>query len=125
MTDDVIELNVGGQKMTTLRSTLTAIPNSKLALMFSKNNTNNGLSFDKQGAVFFDYNPVYFNYLLDQLRLIKRMPKVYGYQLQFSPPYINANVNFTHMLTDLGLTRKFCYTKCSTVLLFPNFIRSS
>ena len=36
LSDDVIELNVGGQKMTTLRSTLTVIPNSKLARMFSK-----------------------------------------------------------------------------------------
>ncbi len=105
--DDIIELNIGGQKMTTLRSTLTAIPNSKLALMFSKNNTKNMLSTDKQGAIFFDYNPIYFNYLLDQLRTIKRMPRKFGYQLELSsPPFINTQVNFTQMLTDLGLTRK-------------------
>lgn len=105
--DDIIELNIGGQKMTTLRSTLTAIPNSKLALMFSKNNTKNMLSTDKQGAIFFDYNPIYFNYLLDQLRTIKRMPRKFGYQLELSsPPFTNTQVNFTEMLTDLGLTRK-------------------
>jgi len=107
LSDDVIELNVGGQKMTTLRSTLTAVPNSKLALMFSKANTKNMLSTDKQGAVFFDYNPIYFNYLLDQLRTIKRMPKQSGYQLQFSPPpFTITQVNFTQILVDLGLTRK-------------------
>jgi hypothetical protein len=105
--DDVIELNVGGQKMTTLRSTLTAVPNSKLALMFSKNNTKNMLPTDKQGAVFFDYNPIYFNYLLDQLRTIKQMPKTSGYQLQLSSsPFTSTQVNFTQILVDLGLTRK-------------------
>jgi hypothetical protein len=106
LSDDVIELNIGGQKMTTLRSTLTAVPKSKLALMFSKYNSNTILPVDKQGVVFFDYNPIYFNYLLDQLRTIKRMPKTSGYQLQFSSPFISTQVNFTHMLTDLGLTRK-------------------
>jgi hypothetical protein len=104
--DDVIELNIGGQKMTTLRSTLTVVPNSKLARMFSKDNSEKNLPMDKQGAVFFDYNPIYFNYLLDQLRAIKRMPKKPGYQLQFQAPYISSQVNFTHMLVDLGLTRK-------------------
>jgi hypothetical protein len=104
--DDVIELNIGGQKITTLRSTLTIVPNSKLARMFSKDNTEKNLSMDKQGAVFFDYNPMYFNYLLDQLRAIKRMPKKPGYQLQFQAPYVSSQLNFTHMLIDLGLTRK-------------------
>ncbi|CAF1068935.1 unnamed protein product [Adineta steineri] len=104
LTDDIIELNIGGQKMSTLRSTLTAVPNSKLSLMFSKDNTKTILPINKQGAVFFDYNPIYFNYLLDQLRTIKRMSKASGYQLQFSPPFINSHMNFTHMLVDLGLT---------------------
>ncbi|CAF1197692.1 unnamed protein product [Rotaria sp. Silwood1] len=104
LSDDIIELNIGGQKMTTLRSTLTAVPNSKLALMFSKENMNKTLSLDKQGAIFFDYNPIYFNYLLDQLRIIKRMSNISGYQLQLSSPFINTHINFTHMLIDLGLT---------------------
>lgn len=102
----MIELNVGGQKITTLRSTLTIVPNSKLARMFSKDNPEKNLSMDKQGAVFFDYNPIYFNYLLDQLRAIKRMPEKPGYQLQFQAPYVSSQLNFTHMLIDLGLTRK-------------------
>jgi len=103
--DDVIELNIGGQKMTTLRSTLTVVPNSKLAQMFKKENAKN-LRIDKQGAAFFDYNPIHFTYLLDQLRAIKRMPKKPGYQIQFQAPYISSQMNFTHMLVDLGLTRK-------------------
>ncbi|CAF3321249.1 unnamed protein product [Rotaria socialis] len=102
--DDVIELNVGGQKITTLRSTLTAVPSSKLARMFSKDNTEKHLPVDQQGAVFFDYNPIYFNYLLDQLRTIKRQPEKPEYQLQFQAPFIGSQLNFTHMLVDLGLT---------------------
>jgi hypothetical protein len=104
--DDVIELNVGGQKMTTLRSTLTVVPESKLAQMFSKDYPESKLQRDKQGAVFFDYSPIYFNFLLDQLRAIKRLPQKPGYQLQFQAPYANSQMNFTHMLVDLGLTRK-------------------
>lgn len=104
--DDVIELNVGGQKMTTLRSTLTVVPNSKLARMFNKENPTSNLLTDKQGAVFFDYNPVYFNYLLDQLRAIKQMPKKPSHLIQFQAPYMSSQLNFTHMLADLGLTRK-------------------
>ena len=105
--DEVIELNIGGEKITTLRSTLMAIPSSKLALMFSNNRTEQTLLIDKQGAVFFDYNPLHFTYLLNQLRTIKRMPKNFRYQLQISsPPYMNAHGNFTQMLVDLGLTRK-------------------
>ena len=103
--DDIIELNIGGQKMTTLRSTLTAVPHSKLASIFSKNNMKTTLPIDKQGAVFFDYNPMYFSYLLDQLRIIKKMPKTIGYQFQFTPPFVSTQVNFTQMLSDLGLTR--------------------
>lgn len=106
VSDDVIELNVGGQKITTLRSTLTVVPNSKLAQMFSKDQSEKNLFVDKQGAVFFDYNPAYFSYLLDQLRAIKRAPKKPSYQIQFQAPYISSQLNFTHMLADLGLTRK-------------------
>ncbi|CAF0958632.1 unnamed protein product [Rotaria sordida] len=102
--DDIIELNIGGQKMTTLRSTLTVVPNSKLARMFSKDNIEKNLPMDKDGAVFFDYNPIYFTYLLDQLRVIKRMPEKPRYNLEFQVPYIGSQLNFTHMLVDLGLT---------------------
>ena len=61
---------------------------------------------DKHGAVFFDYNPMHFSYLLDQLRALKRMNNKPKYQVQFQAPYINSQMNFTHMLVDLGLTGK-------------------
>ena len=104
LSDDVIELNIGGQKMTTLRSTLTVVPNSKLARMFSKNNNGKNLLVDKHGVVFFDYNPIHFNYLLDQLRAIKQLPRQPAHQLQFQAPYARSPLNFTHMLVELGLT---------------------
>lgn len=92
--------------MNTLRSTLTAVPNSKLSLMFTNGPNKKPLALDKQGVPFFDYNPLYFSYLLDQLRDIKRMADRTGYHLQISAPFSNPHVNFTHMLVDLGLTRK-------------------
>ncbi len=104
--DDVIELNVSGQKISTFRSTLTAVPNSKLALMFTKDNTSIGQSEDKQGAMFFDYNPVQFNYLLDQLRMIKRSPEIPAYELDIRAPNADIRMNFSYMTSDLGLNRK-------------------
>ena len=104
--DDVIELNVSGQKISTFRSTLTAVPNSKLALMFTKDNTSTVLPRDKQGAVVFDYNPVQFNYLLDQLRMIKRSPEIPVYELELRAPRAVIHTNFSYMIADLGLNRK-------------------
>lgn len=106
--DDIIELNIGGQKITTLRSTLTVIPNSKLARMFTDRNMEQKLLRDKEGAFFFDYNPMHFNFLIDQLRAIKEQPKRPGYQWEFRAPYVNSQMNFTRMLVDFGLTRKSC-----------------
>ncbi len=104
--DDVIALNVSGQKISTFRSTLTAVPNSKLALMFTKDNTNIGQSRGKQSAMFFDYNPVQFNYLLDQLRMIKRSPEIPAYELNIQAPNADIRMNFSYMIFDLGLNRK-------------------
>jgi hypothetical protein len=106
--DDIIDLNVGGQKITTFRSTLTAVPNSKLALMFTKNNKNKTISKSKQEIVhrFFDYNPVQFQYLLDQLRAIKHMPQTPAYELDFKAPNVDVRFDFSDMLVELGLNRK-------------------
>lgn len=119
----MIELNVGGQKITTLRSTLTVIPNSKLAQMFTDKDLKRKLARDKDGAFFFDYNPMYFNFLIDQLRAIKRQPKRPGYQWEFQAPYINSQTNFTHMLVDFGLTRKSCGSNPSNDSFFVNHSR--
>lgn len=105
--EEVVELNVGGQRITTLRSTLTAVPNSKLALMFTKGaREERTVSTDSQGAFVFDYNPDHFSYLLDQLRTIKRMPRKPVYEINITAPVNNSPSNFSYMIADLGLNRK-------------------
>lgn len=108
--DDVIELNVGGQRITTFRSTLTAIPNSHLALLFDREH--------KIKTYFFDYNPVQFQYLLDQLRTMRRKPPKPLYELNFVAPVSqDIRFDFSDMLVELGLTRKLNSVKYHIILL--------
>ena len=65
--DDIINLNVGGTKLATLRSTLCQVEDSLLATMFSGRWEDN-IKRDQNGAVFFDFNPQYFILILDYLR---------------------------------------------------------
>ncbi|CAF4273484.1 unnamed protein product [Rotaria socialis] len=81
--DDIIELNVGGEKISTLRSTLTAVPKSKLAKMLMKNNESELHLRDKAA--------------------IKRNPEMPAYAVEFQAPNVDLKANFTAMLTDLGL----------------------
>ena len=68
--DDLIDLNVGGTKLTTTRSTLCQLQDSLLASMFSGRWEDN-IRRDKDGAVFFDFNPQHFILILDYLRVKK------------------------------------------------------
>jgi hypothetical protein len=68
--NDIIELNVGGHKLTTKRSTLCQVEGSLLASMFS-GRWEDSLERDKDGAIFFDFNPQYFLVILDYLRAKK------------------------------------------------------
>jgi hypothetical protein len=70
--DDLIDLNIGGQKLTTTRSTLCQVEGSLLASMFS-GRWEDGMKRDKDGAVFFDFNFQYFVLILDYLRARKIM----------------------------------------------------
>ncbi|XP_028412328.1 uncharacterized protein LOC114535147 [Dendronephthya gigantea] len=65
--DNIIRLNVGGQKFTTKRSTLCQVEGSLFATMFSSD-WEDSVERDQDGAVFFDFNPQYFVYILDYLR---------------------------------------------------------
>ncbi|CAB4039542.1 Chaperone dnaK2 [Paramuricea clavata] len=60
--NDIVLLNVGGQKFTTTRSTSCQVEGSLLATMFS-GRREDGLERDEDGAVFFDVNPQYFGYI--------------------------------------------------------------
>ena len=68
--DDLIDLNVGGTKLTTTRSTLCQVQDSLLASMFSGRWEDN-IKRDKDGTVFFDFNPQHFILILDYLRVKK------------------------------------------------------
>ena len=70
VSDDIIYLNIGGQKVTTKRSTLCQVEGSWLASMFS-GRWEYGLERDKDGYVFLDFNPQYFGLILDYLRAKK------------------------------------------------------
>ena len=68
VSNDLINLNVGGQKFTTKRSTLCQVDGSLLASMFS-GRWEDGLERDQDGAVFLDLNPRHFGFILNYLRL--------------------------------------------------------
>jgi hypothetical protein len=102
--DDIKDLNVGGQKLTTTRSTLCQVEGSLFASMFS-GRWEDGLKRDKDGAIFFDFNPQYFVIILDYLRAKKNatpenpvlVPKVPEEQAK----------QFNVLVQNLGLTEEF------------------
>ena len=98
--NDIIELNVGGHKLTTKRSTLCQVEGSLLASMFS-GRWEDSLERDQDGAIFFDFNPQYFLVILEYLRAKKiatpenpaPLPKVAEDQMK----------SFNNLLEYLGL----------------------
>ena len=111
--DDIIDLNVGGQKLSTTRSTLCQVEGSSLADMFIRGRSENGLKRDKDGAVFFDFNPQHFVLILDYLRQKKiastdnpaPLPKVSKDQLQ----------SFTYLVEYLKLKNEIVPTSSEIV----------
>ena len=89
--NDIIQLNVGGQKLTTTRSTLRQVNGSLVATMFSRS-MGHGLMHDKDGAIVLDFNPEHFNWILNYLRAKKIstpenppvLPKVPNDQMEIS-----------------------------------------
>ena len=65
---DVFRLNVGGEIMMTTRQTLTRVPKSILSRLFN-GRWEQKLQNDQNGNIFFDFNPIVFRHLLDQLQL--------------------------------------------------------
>ncbi|EPS57124.1 hypothetical protein M569_17698, partial [Genlisea aurea] len=63
----VIRLNVGGEIIMTTRQTLTKIPKSTLYFMFN-GRWEQKLQIDQNGNIFFDFNPIIFRHLIDQLQ---------------------------------------------------------
>jgi hypothetical protein len=65
--DDIISLNVGGEKMSCKRSTLCQIQNSLLSSMFN-GRWEDKLERDAKGNIFLDWNPYFFRKILNYLR---------------------------------------------------------
>ncbi|CAF0933001.1 unnamed protein product [Rotaria sordida] len=63
----IVNLNVGGETMSTSRATLTVAEGSLLATMFS-GKWEDKLMKDTNGRIFLDYDPVLFKFILNQLR---------------------------------------------------------
>lgn len=70
--DEVVKLSVRGVRMTTLRSTLTACPNSVFATWFNGNCKPTEKDLDKHGRRMLDCKPPVFAKVLDVLRMKKR-----------------------------------------------------
>ena len=117
--DDIIHLNIGGQKLTSTRSTLCQVEGSLLAIMFS-GRWERGLKRDEDGAVFFDVNPQYFGYILDYLRMKKiaspenpaELAKVARDQVK----------NFNTLVEYLGLSDEIVVPVEETVEIVPTQI---
>ena len=70
--ETVVELNVRGVRMTTLRSTLQACPRSALATMFEDRWPATDKDKDEHGRRLIDCDPTCFSKILDVLRMRKR-----------------------------------------------------
>ena len=120
--DDIIRLNVGGQNFTTTRSTLCQVEGSLLATMFS-GRWEDAVKRDQDGAVFFDFNPQYFSYILEYLRTKKiatpekpaELPKV---------PRDEAK-NFNTLVEYLGLNDEIAVSVDETNEIVPTEIAAS
>ncbi|CAF1151753.1 unnamed protein product [Adineta steineri] len=99
--NDIISLNVGGERIVTLRKTLTSVPNSELARLISSSNET---KYDHLGQPFLDYNPKLFQHLLDQLRQGKNLT---------APSNEDKNA-YESMLTGLGLKNNISSTIATT-----------
>ena len=92
---DVIDLNIGGELLSTTRSSLTRIPKSVLSIIFN-GHWEDKLSVDENENIFLDFNPIIFRHLLDQLQLFDN-------QL-FLPSNPSLALPFKKMVRKLGLT---------------------
>jgi len=97
-TNDYIRLNIGGQILVTRRSTLTKIPNSKLARWFDLSSPEL-LKPEYDGSYFLDFDSNLFSFLLDQLRSLDDLTTPV-FKLPTSPILSKL---FRQMLNDLDL----------------------
>jgi hypothetical protein len=98
--NDIIRLNIGGQRLSTKRATLCRVEGSFLASMFSGRWRDH--EHDHDGAVFLDYNPEFFVPVLNYLRAME-------YATPENPPWFpqlreGQMKNFKRFIQYLGLS---------------------
>ena len=116
--DDIIHLNVGGQKFTTTRATLCQVEGSLFATMFN-GRWEDRVKRDKDGVVFFDFNPEYFGWILDYLRAKKISSPENPAVLAEVPK--NQMKNFNALLEYLGLSDEILPTLSTEVVQNEKF----
>ena len=116
--DDIIHLNVGGQKFSTTRATLCQVEGSLLATMFN-GRWEDSVKRDKDGVVFFDFNPEYFGWILDYLRAKKISSPENPAVLAEVPK--NQMKNFNTLLEYLGLSDEILPTSPTEVVQNEKF----
>jgi hypothetical protein len=108
--NDIFQLNVGGEIITTTRLTLTKIQKSTLSILFN-GPWENKLSKDQNGKIFFDFNPTLFRHLLDQLQIIETMDSIKLY-----PPSQPSLIEpFNKMIRKLGLQQSLSSEKKNVI----------
>ena len=98
---EAIEVSVGGQKFSTTRATLCQVERSLLATMFN-GRWEDSVKRDKDGVVFFDFNPEHFGWILDYLR-VKKISSPENPAVLAEVPK-NQMKNFDTLLEYLGLS---------------------
>ena len=120
--DDIVHLNVGGQKFTTTRATLCQVEGSLLATMFN-GRWEDRVKRDKDGVVFFDFNPEYFGWILDYLRAKKISSPENPAVLAEVPK--NQMKNFNTLLEYLGLSDEIAPARPTELLQNEKFSECS
>eukprot|EP00803_Ostreobium_quekettii_P010289 evm.model.scf_1207.3 EVM.evm.TU.scf_1207.3 scf_1207:10551-13921(-) len=123
--DELVELNVQGTIMAALRGTLTQIPDSQLADMFS-GDWEDSMKRDSQGRYFLNYTPSCFRKILDYLTTRELTDADNG---PLPAPHVDADIatSFSVLVHQLGLDAaifggfKFSQTlKSTSVRLSPD-----
>ena len=100
--NDLIHLNIRGQKQLTFRATLCQARDSYLAKMFS-GRLEESLERDEDGAVILDFNPEYFGLILDYLR-IRKIALEIGKPIPLPEVTDDQLEHFNNLVQQLGLS---------------------
>jgi hypothetical protein len=101
----VLLLNVGGELMYASRDTLTYIPNTILASIYTNNNNQSSfIQRDNNGKIFLDFPPTLFKHALEQIRRWKNRANRSADREIKSPSWSNK-MEFDEMLQSLGLSK--------------------